>query len=113
MKNVDVGDKRGIYILLILCFCYIMSLIYNKLAFAKISYRILLALFVVFFILMLIGVIAPTISTRSLAKLSIFGRLVYLFSTIVVFGIPVFVMRIGIQGLERIIKMETESKLNE
>ncbi len=111
-KNAYISERGG-YILLILFLCYIMGMLYNKLILAKTSYRILLVLYVLGIMSLLIGVIAPTISSPRLAGLPIVGRLKVLAMAVVIFLIPIIIMWAGIRGLERIIKMETESKLNE
>jgi len=109
-KNVYISERGG-YILLILFFCFIMGIIYNKLALARTSYYLFLVLYVLAVVSMLIGVFAPAISTRRLAELPIVGRLKVLAWIVVVLFIPTILMWTGIRGLSRMIEDEKKSNI--
>jgi hypothetical protein len=101
-----MSDKVFDYIFLIIFFCYIMGITYRKLDLALISYRVFWVFFAVLFVCFIIAEFSKTLFT-------VFGFLVLMVIFLAFNAISITIMLTGIKGLRQIIKVETESQLNE
>jgi hypothetical protein len=103
----NTGMKVVEFIYLIFSVVYILNVIRRNLNIVRKVFRVYLVLFVIWVIFVFIGAIIPTIFTPERWKEIPIG-LVGMIIIILLCAIPIFIMRMGIRGLERVLEAESE-----